>query len=101
MDKFPQLRPARKLTARQHPLPDPEIVCGEISRVTLHELEQPFPATIIPKSGLNVCLWHKADMTTAFGDVCFSNRPVGVKRFQTIHDCGIDVTRGLVLLYGI
>ncbi len=34
-------------------------------------------------------------------DVCFSNRPVGVKRFQTIHDCGVDVTRGLVLLFGI
>src|SRR5260370_41690300 len=31
----------------------------------------------------------------------FSNRPVGVKRFQTVHDCGVDVARGLVLLYGI
>ena len=31
----------------------------------------------------------------------FSNRPVGVKRFQTIHDSGVNVTRGLVLLYGI
>ena len=34
-------------------------------------------------------------------DVCFSNRPVGVKRFQTVHDCGVDVARGLVLLFGI
>ena len=34
-------------------------------------------------------------------DVRFSNRPVGVKRFQTIHGSGVDVTRGLVLLYGI
>jgi hypothetical protein len=34
-------------------------------------------------------------------DVCFSNRPFGVKRFQTIHLCGVDVTRGLVLLFGI
>src|SRR5215468_9517234 len=33
--------------------------------------------------------------------VRFSNRPVGVKRFQTIHDCGVDVARVLVLLYGI
>jgi len=33
--------------------------------------------------------------------VCFSNRPFGVKRFQTIHLCGVDVTRGLVLLFGI
>ena len=36
-------------------------------------------------------------------DQCFrfSNRPVGVKRFQTIHHCGLDVARGLVLLFGI
>jgi|SRR5665213_206503 len=31
----------------------------------------------------------------------FSNRPVGVKRFQTIHLCSVDVARGLVLLSGI
>jgi hypothetical protein len=30
-----------------------------------------------------------------------SNRPVGVKRFQTIHHHSVDVTRGLVLLFGI
>jgi hypothetical protein len=34
-------------------------------------------------------------------DVRFSNRPVGVKRFQTIHCCSVDVARGLVLLFGI
>jgi hypothetical protein len=34
-------------------------------------------------------------------DVRFSNRPVGVKHFQTNHDCGVDVTRGLVLLFGL
>jgi hypothetical protein len=34
-------------------------------------------------------------------DVHFSNRPVGVKRFQTIHDRGVGVARGLALLYGI
>jgi len=34
-------------------------------------------------------------------NVCFSNRPIGVKRFQAIHHCGLDVTRGLVLLYGL
>src|SRR5665213_2784156 len=33
--------------------------------------------------------------------VRFSNRPFGVKRFQTIHRCSVDVTRGLVLLFGI
>ena len=31
-------------------------------------------------------------------DVRFSNRPVGVKRFQTIHYCSVDVAHGLVLL---
>jgi hypothetical protein len=34
-------------------------------------------------------------------NVRFSNRPAGVKRFQTHHDSGVDVTRGLLLLYGI
>jgi hypothetical protein len=34
-------------------------------------------------------------------DVCFSNRPFGVKRFQTIHRRSVDVTHGLVLLFGI
>ena len=43
----------------------------------------------------------KADIGTQSCDVRFSNRPVGVKRFQTIHDCGVDVAHGLVLLYGI
>ena len=33
--------------------------------------------------------------------VCFSNRPFGVKRFQTIHPYSVDVAHGLVLLFGI
>jgi hypothetical protein len=33
--------------------------------------------------------------------VCFSNRPFRVKHFQAIHQCGVDVARGLVLLSGI
>ncbi len=33
--------------------------------------------------------------------VRFSNRPVGVKRFQTIRHYGVDVAHGLVLLFGI
>ena len=40
-------------------------------------------------------------MPTAVRDVRFSNRPFGVKRFQTIHHCSVDVARGLVLLFGI
>ena len=35
------------------------------------------------------------------GYVRFSNRPFGVKRFQTIHHCNVDVAHGLVLLFGI
>ena len=31
----------------------------------------------------------------------FSNRPFGVKRFQTIRRCSVDVAHGLVLLFGI
>jgi hypothetical protein len=31
----------------------------------------------------------------------FSNRPLGVKHFQTIHHHSVDVARGLVLLFGI
>ena len=31
----------------------------------------------------------------------FSNRPVGVKHFQTVHHCSVDVARGLALLFGI
>ena len=31
----------------------------------------------------------------------FSNRPFRVKHFQTIHQCDVDVARGLVLLFGI
>ncbi len=34
-------------------------------------------------------------------DFRFSNRPIGVKRFQTIHHHGVDVAHGLVLLFGI
>ena len=42
----------------------------------------------------------KADITRTCADVCFSNRPGGVKRFQTVHG-GVNVTRGLVLLSGL
>src|SRR3974390_2865386 len=43
----------------------------------------------------------KADIRFTHRHVCFSNRPFGVKRFQTFHLCGVDVARGLVLLFGI
>jgi hypothetical protein len=34
-------------------------------------------------------------------EIGFSNRPFGVKHFQTIQRCGVDVTRGLALLSGL
>ena len=48
-----------------------------------------------------VGLIRRAAVKTSNGDVRFSNRPFGVKHFQTIHPCGVDVARGLVLLFGI
>ena len=34
-------------------------------------------------------------------NVCFSNRPLGVKHFQTIHHTSVEVAHGLALLFGI
>jgi len=42
-----------------------------------------------------------ADIPRARVDVRFSNRPVGVKHFQAIHHCSVDVSHGLALLFGI
>src|SRR5882724_335737 len=41
------------------------------------------------------------DIAAMLRDVRFSNRPFGVKRFQTIHHHNVDDARGLVLLFGI
>ena len=43
----------------------------------------------------------RAHLIEKLADVRFSNRPFGVKRFQTIHHCSVDVAHGLVLLFGI
>src|SRR5260370_35966149 len=43
----------------------------------------------------------ETDMSAQMGHVRFSNRPFGVKHFQTIHHHSVDVARGLVLLFGI
>ena len=40
-------------------------------------------------------------MRTQDLNVRFSNRPLGVKRFQTIPKFSVDVAHGLVLLFGI
>jgi hypothetical protein len=43
----------------------------------------------------------EADIGRHLFDVRFSNRPFGVKHFQTIHHCSVDVAHGLALLFGI
>src|SRR5260370_28025487 len=59
------------------------------------------------QSGSTVCderdfrCWHQTDISVVLVHVCFSNRPFGVKRFQTIHHHSVDVAHGLVLLFGI
>ncbi len=40
----------------------------------------------------NVRVWHKADMVISLIDVRFSNRPVGVKRFQTTTAVSMSLT---------
>ena len=42
-----------------------------------------------------------ADIKCQSSDVCFSNRPFGVKRLQAIHQVSVDVAHGLALLFGI
>src|SRR5215472_13949808 len=61
-DRLAPMRSARRPTTRQR-LRDARNGDGEVSRVMLHELEHPCPPTIISKSGLNVCFWHKAEIT--------------------------------------
>jgi hypothetical protein len=43
----------------------------------------------------------EADAVPLVEYVRFSNRPFGVKRFQTVHQFSVDAARGLVLLFGI
>jgi hypothetical protein len=57
---------------------------------------------LYPRNGAtDVRFGSKPDIAAHSCDVRFSNRPVGVKRFQTHHDCGVDVTCGLALLFGL
>ena len=48
-----------------------------------------------------MALSSKANISSGQIDVRFSNRPFGVKRFQTIHHDSVDAAHGLVLLFGI
>jgi ABC transporter substrate binding protein len=42
-----------------------------------------------------------SSVASCLKDVRSSNRPSGVKHFQTIHRTSVDVARGLALLFGI
>src|SRR5665647_2629202 len=42
-----------------------------------------------------------SQLAPKFSNVRFSNRPFGVKHFQTIHHCSVDVAHGLALLFGL
>ncbi len=50
---------------------------------------------------VDVRSWHQAGIVAARLNARFSNRPLGVKHFQTFHCCGFYVSRGLALLFGI
>jgi hypothetical protein len=43
----------------------------------------------------------EGEIVGALSNVRFSNRPFGVKHFRTVRRCSVDVTHGLVLLFGI
>ena len=72
---------------RSHPIAFPSAPTSAASRPTTAVPRQP------PPHG-------KAEPDKSYV-ATFSNRPFGVKRFQTIHHHGVDVAHGLVLLFGI
>ena len=57
--------------------------------------------TINTLSRRHVIQPHPIRNVAKAGNVCFSNRPFGVKRFQAVHCYGVDVACGLLLLFGI
>jgi hypothetical protein len=62
---------------------------------------KPYEERVFTNKWQQVRFWPFTDVHFTPFNVRFSNRPFGVKRFQTIHDCGVDVAHGLVLLFGI
>jgi hypothetical protein len=48
-----------------------------------------------------IALWNICAASKTLNNVRFSNRPFGVKHFQTIHHYSVDVAHGLALLFGI
>ena len=61
-----------------------------------------FHASLIGRLGSSAFRLSTTTVSMSLTGSCFfSNRPFGVKRFQTIHHYRVDVAHGLVLLYGI
>ena len=69
---------------------DPNRICQVVPGRPMFGIAKPRPLWVILRHqcGVQRCL-------------LFSNRPFGVKRFQTIHQFSVDAARGLVLLFGI
>ena len=58
-------------------------------------------ASLIGRLGSSTFRLSTTAVSTSLAGSCFSNRPVGVKHFQAIHHCSVDVSHGLALLFGI
>ena len=58
-------------------------------------------ASLIGRLGSSTFRLSATTVSMSLTGSCFSNRPFGVKRFQTISHYGVDVAHGLVLLFGI
>src|ERR1039458_9595496 len=77
------------------PMPTPTSLCSLPSGLGPDRIGGRSPSIAMP------ALLPKADIWRRLFNVRFSNRPFGVKRFQTIHHCSVDVAHGLALLFGI
>ena len=83
-----------------HP-PVPKITSEQRVGAELRTADDKLMTTQIVVGGRPIAYEPDTADRNARTNVCFSNRPVRVKRFQTIHQNSFEVTRGLVLLYGI
>src|ERR1035437_4251889 len=75
---------------------------GVLNRLQAHgDLWAPGQSLRFRYARVTSALPPEADIGRHLFDVRFSNRPFGVKHFQTNHHYSVDVARGLVLLFGI
>ena len=50
---------------------------------------------------LHACAWGQLAALGHSADLMFSNSVASRRHFQTVRRCSVDVTHGLVLLFGI